>query len=64
MSEAQPAERMHSGKAAEPSHTTGAGAEGPAEVLKARVVRPLLAAMRDYTTNDRGDVGSWVRARL
>ena len=45
-------------------HARGAGKEGPAAVLETRVLRPLLVAMQDYTTNDRGDVGSWVRTLL
>ncbi|BDA42087.1 probable tubulin-specific chaperone D [Coccomyxa sp. Obi] len=32
-----------------------------ADVLEARVLRRLLTAAADYCTDDRGDVGSWVR---
>jgi hypothetical protein len=33
-----------------------------AKALRILVLSPLLAATNDYATDDRGDVGSWVRA--
>ncbi|EFJ45543.1 hypothetical protein VOLCADRAFT_94333 [Volvox carteri f. nagariensis] len=44
---------------------SGSGAVGPcreaAEVLQDRVLPCLCASLEDYTTDNRGDVGSWVR---
>jgi hypothetical protein len=39
----------------------GGPAAAPSALLSARVVPCLLAALGDYTTDNRGDVGSWVR---
>ncbi|CAL8461606.1 g1137 [Coccomyxa elongata] len=42
--------------------TSGGSLHGSVpEVLEARVLRRLLTAAADYCTDDRGDVGSWVR---
>ena len=35
--------------------------ESPEQLLEARVLRRLVTAAADYCTDDRGDVGSWVR---
>ena len=61
MAEAQSPALLAKSGAIAADQARGGGQEDPAGVLEARMLRPLLAAMHDYTTNDRGDVGSWVR---
>ena len=64
LAKAQPAERATCCGGAGPALAGGSGQASPAAVLERQVLRPLLLAMQDYTTNDRGDVGSWVRIRM
>ncbi|KAI8474637.1 MAG: armadillo-type protein [Monoraphidium minutum] len=45
----------------EDSGDGGDGAEVVAELLASQVLPVLLGALRDYTTDNRGDVGSWAR---
>lgn len=61
MAEAQTASQLANPGATASDQARDGGKDDPAAILETRVLRPLLAAMHDYTTNDRGDVGSWVR---
>jgi hypothetical protein len=45
-----------------PPAGAGGGGAPPVARLRAAVVPCLLAALRDHTIDNRGDVGSWVRA--
>ena len=51
----------HAAVAACDSRASGAGDAAAARLLLERVAPALLAAMGDYATDARGDVGSWVR---
>lgn len=59
---AQVALRLHApGGAAAAAAPPGHDAEALLARLEGGVIEPLLRAMDDYSTDNRGDVGSWVR---